>query len=260
MNVNLPNSQGTRWFLLTAILIIPCLISAQKNATPGNIQEPYHYNVIKLNPTPMFLWSKNNLTFSYERLLKPNRSITFSFGYLEFPRLGKDTIAGLLDITSRNKWGYNLAVEYRFYLSKRNARPAPDGIYIAPYLSHYGYHLRNDVHIINTSADSTGQLKGNFSVFNLGVELGYQIVFKKRFTLDLVFIGPSASFYTGKVSISGDMNTEQIKNSNEDIYNKLKEKYPRISDFVVNKSFKENGKVDLFAFGFRYLIQLGYHF
>jgi hypothetical protein len=103
-------------------------------------------------------------------------------------------------------------------------------------------------------------VKGNFYIFNLGVELGYQFVFWKRLTLDLVLIGPAMSYYGGEVNITGDINLAELQDINEDLYNKIKEKYPMVGDFVVNKTFKQNGKLDLFSIGFRYLVQIGFHF
>ena len=116
----------------------------------------------------MVLWSKKNITLSYERILNPRQSITLSLGYLEFPRLFQDSIANLVAITSRQKYGFNVAVEYRFYLLKRNLKPIPDGVYIAPFFSYYGYHFRNNVDILHTNLDSAGLVKGNIFIFNLG--------------------------------------------------------------------------------------------
>ena len=245
-------------FLL--VLVFPLLISAQKKDSLSPRQKPYHKNIIKFNPTPMFLWSLKNLTFSYERILNPTQSISVSLGYLEFPSLFADTIAQLIAITSRQKYGINFALEYRFYLMKRNSRPIPDGVYLAPYLSYYGYQFKNNVDLLYTSLDSAGMVKGNFYIFNIGIELGYQFVFWKWLTLDFVLFGPSASYYGGGVDITGNINLERLKDINEELYNRLKEKYPMIGDFVVNKSFKQNGKLDLFSLGFRYLVQIGIHF
>ena len=114
--------------------------------------------------------------------------------------------------------------------------------------------------VLHTSIDSAGQLKGNFYVFNLGVELGYQFVFWKRLTLDFVLIGPAISYYGGGVNITGNINASKLQEINEELYNKLLSKYPMIGDFVLNKSFQQNGKLDLFSIGFRYLLQIGFHF
>jgi hypothetical protein len=242
------------------LLLLPSLAFAEKPDSVFQYKQPYHKNVIKFNPTPMLLWSMKNITFSYERVLNPKQSIALTVGYLEFPSLFKDTIGSLLAITGREKYGINLALEYRFYLGKRNARPIPDGIYIAPFASYYGYHFKNDVNVLKTSLDSAGVVKGNFYIFNLGVELGYQFVFWKRFTLDFVVIGPAMSYYGGGLDISGEIQLEKLEEINSELYEKLKTKYPMIGDYVINKSFKKNGKLDLFSVGFRYLIQFGFHF
>ena len=246
--------------LFTVLFGAPLLLAAQKSDSIPVFQQPIHKNVIKFDPTPMFLWSWKNLTFSYERILNPKRSISLTLGYLEFPSLFKDTIGSLLAITSREKYGINVALEYRFYLGKRNSRPIPDGVYLAPFASYYGYHFKNNVDVMHTTLDSAGAVKGNFNIFNVGVELGYQFVFWKRLTLDFVLIGPAMSYYVGGVDISGNINLDQLQEINADLYNKLKEKYPLIGDFVVNKSFKQNGKLNLFSVGFRYLVQIGFHF
>ncbi len=246
--------------ILTVIFGAPLFLTAQKSDSVPVIKPPFHKNVIKFNPTPMLLWSTKNITLSYERILNPKQSIALTLGYLEFPSLFKDTIGGLLAITGREKYGINVALEYRFYLGKRNSRPIPDGVYLAPFASYYGYHFKNNVDVMHTTLDSAGVVKGNFNIFNVGVELGYQFVFWKRMTLDFVLIGPAISYYAGGVDISGNINLDQLQEINADLYNKLKEKYPLIGDFVVNKSFKQNGKLNLLSVGFRYLVQIGFHF
>jgi hypothetical protein len=245
---------------LAVLLASPLFLSAQRSDSAISRKQPIHKNVIKFNPTPMLLWSVKNLTFSYERILTPKQSIALTLGYLEFPSLFKDTIGSLLAITSREKYGINVALEYRFYLGKRNSRPIPDGVYLAPFASYYGYHFKNDVNMMHTTLDSAGVVRGNFYIFNVGVELGYQFVFWKRFTLDFVLIGPAISYYGGGVDISGNINLEKLQEINAEFYDKLKGKYPMIGDIVVNKSFKQNGKLDLLSVGFRYLVQIGFHF
>jgi hypothetical protein len=248
------------YVLCSLILTIPSVLSAQKKDSARVIPAPYHKNIIKFNPTPMILWSSKNVTFSYERILNRKQSISISLGYLEFPSLFKDTILNLVAITSRHKYGFNAEIEYRFYMMNRNLRPIPDGLYFAPFVSYYGYHFKNDVDILHVVSDSAGLVKGDFSVINGGVEMGYQFVFWKRFTVDLVLIGPAISYYTGTLNVTGQFDADKVKELHEDLYNKLIQKYPMIGDYVVNKSFSNNGKLDLFSVGFRYLIQLGFHF
>jgi hypothetical protein len=248
------------WILVIVSLLLPRIVSAQKKDTTFKALEPVHRNVIKWNPTPMMLWSNKNLTFSYERILGPRQSMTFSLGYLEFGPLVKDTIANLVTITDRQKQGINACIEYRFYFVKRSTRPIPDGLFIAPYLSYYGYSFSGGLDIVGTEEADFARMDGKFYSFNAGAALGYQFVLWKRMTIDLVLIGPSTSYYGGQLNIKGELNGENIKELNEDLYNKIKEKYPMIDNVLLDKSFKKDGTLDLLSVGYRYLLQIGYHF
>ncbi len=88
-----------------------------------------------------------------------------------------------------------MSTEYRFYLGKRNRRPAPDGVYLAPYLSYYGFHFKNGINILRTTVDQGASIKGDLNVINAGITLGYQFIFWKRLSVDLVLFGPSLSTY-----------------------------------------------------------------
>ncbi len=62
-------------------------ISLPKNADNPDILTPYHLSVIKFNPTPMMLFNElRNVTFSYERLIKKNKSVSFSLATWLFHR------------------------------------------------------------------------------------------------------------------------------------------------------------------------------
>jgi len=208
----------------------------------------------------MLLWSSRNVTLSYERILGPKQSFTVGLGYLEFPPLFNDTIANLISITSRKKQGINISFEYRFYLMKRNRRPIPDGLYIAPYTSFYGYSFKNGFDVMKTTVDTVGSVSGRFYCLNVGFELGYQFVFWKRFTLDLILFGPSISYYGGELTFDGGLNPDDIQNIDDEIYNQIVERYPFVRSFFTSTTFVQKGKLDIFGLGFRYVIQLGFHF
>jgi hypothetical protein len=151
-------------------------------------------------------------------------------------------------------------VEYRFYLTKLNPRPTPYGLYIGPYLTYYGYNVDNGLDIFHATTDTAGRLKGNFWSFNLGGELGYQFVFWKRMTIDLVLLGPSVSYYGGQLDITGELDGSQIKELDNALYDKLVERYPEFGQLSMEKTFKQSGKLDVFRWGLRYLVQIGFHF
>ena len=151
-------------------------------------------------------------------------------------------------------------MEYRFYLTKLNTRPIPAGLYIGPYLTYYRYHFENGIDFLPVSDDSTGMITGNYWSFNLGFELGYQFVFWKRLTLDLVLAGPSVSYYGGKTVITGSLDASQVEDINQELYDKLIERYPSFQYMSLDQTFEETGKLDILRWGFRYLIQIGIHF
>ena len=166
-------------FACCLLLGIPFLVSGQKMDTLYRAHEPYHRNVIKFNPTPMMLWNKKNVTFSYERVLNSRQSFTVGLGYLVFNNLLSDTVLNIFTINTRQKSGINFSFEYRFYMSKRNSRPVPDGLFLAPFFSSYLYQFENGLDIINTPEGDIAKLSGGFYAFNFGGALGYQFVLSR---------------------------------------------------------------------------------
>jgi len=246
--------------VLFVSILFPLFVFAVKEDSLAPVRQPYYKNVIKFNPTPMILWSAKNLTFSYERILSPRQSLSIEFGYLAFDKFINDTLIKIVNTNSHEDWGLNATTEYRFYLTKLNTRPVPAGLYIGPYLTYYHYQFKNGLDIFPATVDTTGSIEGNFWSFNLGFELGYQFVFWKRMTLDLILVGPSISYYGGKTQFTGELDPDQVKDLNEEFYNKLVERYPAFGVLAFDETFQQEGKLDIFRWGFRYLIQIGFHF
>jgi len=223
--------------------------------------KPYHRNVLKFNPTPMLLWnSVKNITLSYERMVNSKQSFAIQLGFLQFPRLFSDTIASFLYLKSRSKYGINFAFDYRFYLFPRNTRPAPDGVYIGPYVSYYHYSFLNGFEIMNTPMVQNGKIQAGFDIANIGVALGYQFIFWKRFSLDLLLFGPSVTFYSGSAKIEGNLDPSQISELDKEIIAALLSKFP-VLGYLINWDGSINtGYRARFGIGFRYSIQFGFHF
>lgn len=222
--------------------------------------EPYYRNVIKFNPTPMLLWDLSNITFSYERLIKKDQSISLQAGYLLFPHLLNDTVLNLIEIYERDRKGMNLALDYRYYPLSRNRRPAPDGLYIGGYLSHYNLTFNNKFNVLYTTIDQQGAIDGKINITNLGIELGYQFIFWKRFSLDLLMFGPSFSMVNTSVNISGELDEEQIENIDQELIDNLLDRHPQLGSVFSDDGLEYSGRKTKFSTLFRYSIQLGVHF
>lgn len=224
------------------------------------VLQPYRKNVIKFNPTPMLLWDLSNFTISYERLIKKDQSLSLQVGYLSFPNLLDDTLLNLVSIYDRNRKGVNLAFDYRYYPFARNRRPAPDGLYIGGYISYYGLKSMNKVDILHTTIDQNGSINMTANIVNLGFELGYQFIFWKRFSLDLLLFGPSYSMISAKINVKGEFDKDQIENISQETVDKLLSRFPSLRYVFSEHGHQYTGQKTQFSTLFRYSIQFGFHF
>jgi len=75
--------------------------------------------------------------------------------------------------------GFGFTPEYRFYLA--NEAAAPRGFYLAPFVRYRRFELTDQ---------NQPQLGGRLRTFGGGLTVGYQALFRDRFSLD-AFLGPS---------------------------------------------------------------------
>lgn len=187
-------------------------------------------------------------------------SLALQAGFLTSPNIANDTIGEVLLFTDRSRNGINLSFDYRYYPFARNRRPAPDGLYIGGYISYYGLSFNNKFDILNTTFDQQGKLDANINIMNLGFELGYQFIFWKRFSLDLLLFGPSYTYFYGNSKITGQLDPEQVDDINEELADKLLERFPLLENVFSAEGLQVSGTKSDFNFFFRYSIQLGFHF
>jgi hypothetical protein len=247
-----------------SLLCLHAFSNIETSDTTKNITglEPYYRNVIKFNPTPMVLFGDlRNITFSYERLIKKDQSVAFQAGYLTFPNFFADTVAGIVDFTGKSRQqGVNLAFDYRYYPAIRNRRPAPDGLYIGAYASYYGFWFNNSLDILGTDVDKAVEIDGNVQILNVGLSLGYQFVFWKRMTVDLMVFGPSANLTHGDGLVNGQLDQAQIDAIDDEIIDALLDRFPLLSQVFSEDNLVVSGSRSSFGTGFRYSIQVGFHF
>lgn len=221
----------------------------------------YKRNVIKWNLTPFLLWSKKDINISYERVLSPYRSFSVNAGYFELPSLANGLFDSINMTNTRNKSGFTVSGDYRFYFRKRNTRMAPDGLYWGVYSSFHHYQFKNDIAVIN-SPDIQGNLLfgGKLNIMALGIELGYQFVVWDRLTIDLIFMGPSISIYNYKLTLDGDISVDSENEYLQAIYDILIARYPGLIELMGEGVVDKNGISTSFGYGLRYMIQIGYRF
>lgn len=226
-------------------------------------------NTIRWNITPFILFSPKNINIGYERKINDTQTASINIGNLEIPILTSagDFIEELGGISS--KGGISVFADYKFYFLNRNKRVAPEGIYIGPYIGYYSQRL--DVSFEYNAGglfdESIVSLDMGVSIdnFNFGVQLGYQFVFYDRFTVDLIFIGPSYGLYMGTIYANSNINSDVIVES--DVYNKFVSdvlvKVPLLKDKIESGAISIHDEKSDFSFNygsFRYVLQVGYRF
>ena len=215
-------------------------------------------NVIKFDLTSLAIYN-NSLNFTYERVLKHNRTLSFTAGYNELPTLKSILTNDTMKTSRKTGSGYKFAVDYRFYLGKENRYSAPHGVFIGPYLAYHQFKNSWDLTIQGSTGPQTGSIDGSFNVLNAGFQAGYQFLINNRWSVDMSFIGISFSNYRARMNVTGNFNLDDSE-INQDLLDALVNKFPLIGDLVEEGEVDQSGKVDSWGFGYRYLINVGYAF
>ncbi len=243
---------------MRSLILLLLLLTVQFSGFAQAIRDSvFRRHNIKLDITSQWLY-RNAMIFSYEMAVNPSQSFAVSFGPQNLPNFN------LLDLNlavrTGKSTGFKLGGEYRFYLKKENKHPAPHGVYVGPYVSYLGFHNTKNISYNNNGVEENLDLDLRLEVLNMGAQLGYQFAIKNRITVDLVFIGPSVSKYRARARAQGDFSIDPDEVTNE-LLLALLEKYPGLGELVeVDEELTSNGRLDQWAYGFRYQIHVGYLF
>jgi hypothetical protein len=111
----------------------------------------------------------------------------------------------------------------------------------------------------NNGTPEEAILTSNLSVLNVGFQIGYQFVIKERWVIDLVIAGPSISNYRYKLKLDGTYTFDSDDIQNEIILD-LIERLPLLKEVIDEKEAVSKGKLDTWAYGYRYQMHVGYRF
>lgn len=252
--------KSIRLFLTLGILV---LVSHEKVYAQSDTSKPKNYkNIIRYNLSNALLFGFDKyIIFGYERQLKNNQSFSVNIGRAAMPQLiSLVSDSSTLQKDTKNT-GFNISVDYRFYLKKENRYAPPHGIYIGPYYSFTTFSRNND-HYLKRSTGNTELATSvtHFTINNIGAELGYQFVFWKRWALDMVLIGPGVSSYHINADLQGNLSANDKTQMRENIRQMLTQKFPGMNTVLENKHFDANGIIQNWDIGFRYLIHVGFMF
>ncbi len=237
-------------------------IAYNQHLTSDSTWKNSYKNIVRYNLSGGLLFGFSKyVIFGYERVVNPHQSFSVNFGTVALPKLvsiNTDSFSLKKDLKNN---GFNVSADYRFYLAKENKYFAPHGIYIGPYISYNHFDRNNDWEFQQSgSAQKLISTETQFNIFTAGAELGYQFVFWKRITLDMVLIGPGVSGYNLKTKIEGDLTDEERQNLQDAVKQLLSQKFPGMNYVFADKEFNAHGVLNTTSVGFRYLVHIGFAF
>jgi len=246
--------------VLLFFLSLLCFSTAFSQIESESIVE--RKNVVKWNATPMLLLGGNNFVFGYERVLKNHQSFSLNVGYLELPDFEDSTGESIEFFNETEKSGYVIAADYRFYLKNRNRFAAPDGLYWGPFASvvNLGYAGESSYYENGTVQDFGFDINSN--VYSIGVQIGYQLLLKNGFGVDMFIVAPSFSHITIDVDIDSTSDFDEEDVFFDSIENSLSDLVPGMNTILNEDSFElsDDNRLTFNGILVRYGVQLSYAF
>lgn len=219
-----------------------------------------HPNNIKFNLSSGLIY-RNAFILGYERTVNAHQTFSVFGGTQKLPSFSGLVIPGIEMDKENRHGGYNFGADYRFYLAKENKYAPPHGLYIGPYTSFY--YFKNDNTALFTFEDGStadGSVKSDFRAISVGAQLGYQFVFWKRMTVDLLLFGPSITRYAGTLQVQSTIDPAKVSEEVKKILEAIGDRYPVIGEAIKNGSADAKGKVGIWGPGFRYSVHVGFRF
>jgi hypothetical protein len=242
------------------LLILFFANNAMSQENDSTITYP-HKNIIRYNLSGALLFGIDKyIIMGYERVISPRSSISINIGKIAFPKLTSISTDSL-ELTKDNKNnGTNFSVDYRFYLGKLNKYSAPRGVYVGPYYSFNKFKRDNEWDFTKSSSDTYVNTNANLTIHTVGFEFGYQFIFWKRLSVDMVLAGPGFGFYNYKVKFDGNVDAESKQQLLDGLQQLLTQKFPGMNYVFSDKEINANGTLNTTSIGYRYLIHIGFAF
>lgn len=249
--------QSMKWL---ALLLVITSLSNRAIAQESEFAE-LQKNTVRLNVTPLFVSSPTSFVLGYERLLSESQSVSLNVGRVEFPISINVNVGKAKLISATQNDGFTATFDYRFYVQSRNTKPAPDGLYWAPFATYYNFSLGHEIEINDGNNTDQVNLSTGINAFAVGVELGYQFTFGKHWSVDLILIGPAYGYYEVSNEIDGAIPNNYTQNevweASRDL---LFGAFPGFVSLVESGEFSNDGSSTMYGMNFRYVLQIGYRF
>lgn len=252
--------KNKRIYALLLMLLPAGFCIAQQVTDTSQISHP-RKNVIRYNLSGGLLFGVDKyIVLGYERVIAPNRSISLNVGRASLPKLVSINTDSFQVNKDQERKGFNISVDYRFYLAKENKYQAPRGVYIGPYYSYN--HFESETRWDRKVSGSASFVNSNttFNIHTVGFEVGYQFILWKRLALDLVMVGPGLGFYDYEAKFDGNIPAATKEQLFQGLEQLLTQKFPGMNYVFSDEEIDANGVMRTNTIGYRYIIHIGYNF
>ncbi|MGZ3853298.1 MAG: DUF3575 domain-containing protein [Flavisolibacter sp.] len=246
--------------IVIAVALLACASTYSQKVNTDSSRKLYK-NVVRYNLSGALLFGADKyIVFGYERALSPKKSVSVNFGMAALPKLVSIATDSFQIQKEGERKGYNISIDYRFYLAKENRYAAPHGLYLGPYYSYD--HFKNGQQWSHTTSGGTSLVNSSssFNIHTFGFELGYQFILWKHFALDLVMIGPGLGFYKYESKITSNLTEEQKEQLRQALKQTITQKFPGMNYVFSDQSIDADGVMKSNSIGYRYIVHIGYNF
>ena len=224
--------------------------------------EKAYKNSVRVNVTNPLIFGTKSIIVGYERVLNNRRSFSVNIGQASFPDFKIINADSVRANSILGEKGFHISGDYRFYLARENKFQAPRGVYIGPYFAYNYFERKNSWSMTSSNGGSakTVETKTSLSTTTIGFEFGYQFIFWKRLSLDMILLGPGIAGYNLKASVGSNLSEEDRQKLFDKLNEALADKFPGYSTVIDEGEFKKAGTAKTTTFGFRYMVMIGFRF
>jgi hypothetical protein len=251
-------SKKNSTFLLFLCFIVGTSFSQIADSTKVKMEQTRYQNIIKINTISLVF---SNLSLIYERAIIPRLSAGIGVG---FKLKGK--VPSLLDIDNtlitgefEDITGFTITPEVKYYLRACDPKKL-EGFYTGVYFRYTNYKTGADFDYMPLSGSQESYRSNiRMSEYGVGLQLGYQVLLKERFSIDFLFIGPRFASYKLGYEFDKEPSAEFL----EGLAGAINEVIDRFG-FDANVDIENEGQAEAnssFSFvNMRFGISLGYAF
>ena len=218
-------------------------------------------NIIRYNLSGALIFGADKyIVLGYERVLSPRKSASVNFGRAAMPKLTSIVTDSFQTQKEGERTGYNMSIDYRFFLAKENKFDAPHGLYIGPYYSYNHFSDHWDWLRTNAGTSNVINTTSSFNIHTVGFEVGYELILGKHFVFDMVMAGPGIGFYKYQAKIGGNLSEQQKKQLREALKQTITQKFPGMNYVFEDQQLDAEGVMKTTDLAYRYIFHIGYTF